>query len=74
MQENLKLVVTDGKLNDAILRHALDIKDKYILADTKIFQVTFKDIKKSDAQNPIIGKVLDEIETSKLSDKKSKNN
>ena len=67
-------MVTDGKLNDAILRHALDIKDKYILADTKIFQVTFKDIKKSDAQNPIIGKLLDEIETSKLSDKKSKNN
>ena len=67
-------MVTDGKPNDAVLRHALGIKDKHILADTKIVQVTFKDIKKSDAQNPIIGKALDEIETSKLSDKKSKNN
>ena len=50
-------MVTDGKLNDAILRHALDIKDKRFLADTKTLQVTFKDVKKSDAQNPIIGKV-----------------
>ena len=74
MQENSKLVVTDGKLNDAILRHALDIKDKPILANTKTLQVTFKDVKKSDAQNPIIGKVSHQIETSKFSDKKSKNN
>ena len=50
-------MVTDGKLNDAILRHALYIKDKRFLADTKTLQVTFKDVKKSDAQNPIIGKV-----------------
>ena len=67
-------MVTDGKLNDAILHPTLDIKDKHILANTKTLQVTFKDIKKSDGQNPIIGKVLDQIETSKLSDKKSKNN
>ena len=64
IQKKLKSVVTDGKLNDAII----------ILADPNPFQVTIKDIKKFDAQNPIIGKVLTQIETSKLSDKKSKNN
>ena len=74
IQENLKSVVTDGKLNDVIILHALDIKDKHIWTDPNRLQVTFKDIKKFDAQNPIIGKVLTQIETSKLSDKKSKNN
>ena len=64
IQKKLKSVVTEDKLNDAII----------ILADSNPFQVTIKDIKKFDAQNPIIGKVLTQIETSKLSDKKSKNN
>ena len=72
IQENLKSVVTDGKLNDVIILHALDIKDKHIWTDPNRLQVTFKDIKKFDAQNPIIGKVLTQIETSKLSDKKIK--
>ena len=64
IQKKLKSVVTDDKLNDAII----------ILVDPNPFQVTIKDIKKFDAPNPIIGKVLTQIETSKLSDKKSKNN
>ena len=54
IQESLNSVVTDGKLNDAIIRHALDTKDKHILADPNPLQVTFKDIKKFDAQSPII--------------------
>ena len=58
-------MVTDGKLNDAIIRHALNTKDKHILANPNPFQVTFKDIKKFNAQNPMIGKVLTQIETSK---------
>ena len=63
-------MVTDGKLNDSIICHVLDTKDKHILADPNPLQVTFKDIKKFDAQNPIVGKVLTQTETSKLSDKK----
>ena len=55
IQENLKSVVTDGKLNDAIIRHALNTKDKHILANPNPLQVTFKDIKKFNAQNPMIG-------------------
>ena len=51
----MKSVVTDGKLNDAIIRHALNTKDKHILANPNPLQVTFKDIKKFNAQNPMIG-------------------
>ena len=65
---------THAKLNDTIIRLALDTTEKHILANPNPIQVTFEDIKKFDAQNPIIGKVLTQIETSKLSDKKSKNN
>ena len=65
-------MVADGKLNNTIIRHALNTKDKHILADPNPLQVTFKDIKKFNAQNPIIGKVLTQIETSKLKDKKTK--
>ena len=42
-------MVTDGRLNDTIINHALDRKDKHILADPNPLQVTFKDIKKFDA-------------------------
>ena len=72
IQENLKLVVTDSKLNDAIIRHALDTKDKHTLADPNPLQVTFKDMKKFDSQNPIINKLLTQIEIGKLSDKEIK--
>ena len=65
-------MVTNDKLNDAIIRHVLDRKDKHILADPNPLQITFKDIKKFDAQNPIIGKLLTQIESSILSDKKIK--
>ena len=66
------MAVTDGKRNNVIIRHVLDTKDKHILADPNPLQVTFRDIKKFDALNPITGKVLTQIETSKLSDKNIK--
>ena len=45
VQEKLKSVVTVGKLNDATAHHALDTKDKHIVADSNPLLVTFKDIK-----------------------------
>ena len=51
-------MVTDGKLNDAIIRIALDAKHKAILANPNPFQVTFKDIKKLDVQNPLMCKLV----------------
>ena len=47
IQENLKSVVTDAKLNNAIIHHALDTKDKDILPAPNPLQVTFKEIKKN---------------------------
>ena len=57
IQENLKSVITYGKRNDTIIRPSLDRKNKHILANPNPLQVTFKDI-----QNPIICKVLSQIE------------
>ena len=45
IQENLKLVFADGKLNDVVIGRVLDTRDKHILADPKPLQVTFKGIK-----------------------------
>ena len=45
IKKNLNSVVTGGKLNDAIVRHELDTRDKYISADPNPLQVTFKDKK-----------------------------
>ena len=70
MQENLNSVVTDGKLNNAIVPYALDTKDKHILAVQNPLQVTFKDVKKFGPQYPIIGKLLTQIESSKLTEKR----
>ena len=45
IKKNLNSVVTDSKLNDAIIRHALDTRNKYISADPNPLQVTFKEKK-----------------------------
>ena len=52
IQENLKLVFIDGKLNDVVIVHVLDTRDKHILADPKPLQVKFKGIKN------LMGKIL----------------
>ena len=63
-------MVTDGRPNDAITQYALDTADKNILVDPNPLQVTFKDVKKFDAQNLIVCKLLTQIESSKLTDKR----
>ena len=52
-------LVTDGKLNDAAVCHALDLTFKNILQQPNPLQVVFKDISKFDAQNPIIGSQIE---------------
>ena len=61
-------MVTDGKLNDAIICHALDTKVKHILADLNPLQVTFKNRYKI----LLLAKHLTPIEISKLCDKRIK--
>ena len=51
-----KAVVTNGKFNDAVVQRALDTTDKNVQPNP--FQVTFKDLKKLDAQNSVLGNLL----------------
>ena len=47
IQENINSVVTDGKFNNALVRHVLDEKYKGVLASSTPLSVTFKDEKKN---------------------------
>ena len=47
IQENINSVVTDGKFNNALVRHVLDEKNKSVFALSTPLSVTFKDEKKN---------------------------
>ena len=61
-------MVTDGKLEDAIIHHALDTKVEHTLADLNPIQVTFK----NRCKILLLVKYLTLIEISKLCDKRIK--
>ena len=58
IQENINSAVTDGKFNNALVRHVLDEKNKGVFTSSNPLSVTFKDAKKIDVQNPVIGNLL----------------
>ena len=64
-------MVTDGKLNDAAVCHASALNPDYknFLKYYNLPEVVFKDISKFDVQNPIIGSLLTQIESSKITSK-----
>ena len=47
IQENINLVVTDGKFNDALVRHVLVEKNKDVFDSSTPLSVTFNDAKKN---------------------------
>ena len=58
IQEDYNAIVGyDEKFNNAIVRHALDLKDSEIFWNPNLLNVTFHDVKKFDMTNPIIGKL-----------------
>ena len=57
---------------ETLVRHALDTADKNVLANLNPFLVTFKDVKKFDAQNTVLGNLLTQIEGRKLLDEEIK--
>ena len=61
------IVVYDEKFNDAIVRHALDLKDSAIFRNPNPLNVTFREVKKLDMINLIIGKLAAQIKANKLS-------
>ena len=68
IQEDLNAIVGyDEKFNNAIVRHALDLKDSAIFRNPNPLNVTFCDVKKFDMTNPIIGKLAVQIKANKLS-------
>ena len=69
LQEDLNAVVSyDEKFNNAIVRHALNRKDASVMQNPNPLNLTFRDVKKFDMQNPIIGKIATQIKASKLTE------
>ena len=69
LQEDLNTVVGyDEKLNNAILRHALDRKNASVMQNANPLNLTFRDVKKFDMENPIIGKIATQVKASKLTE------
>ena len=72
IRENINAVVADGKFNPALVRTAIDKKNRGVFEPPIPLSVTFKDAKKIDMQNPIIGNLLSQINANKISDAKLK--
>ena len=69
IQENINAVVADGKINDALARHVLDEKNKDVFDSYTPLGVTFKDVKKFDVQNPIIGNITSQVNANQIGEK-----
>ena len=69
IQENINVVVTDRKFNDALVRHVLDEKSKSVFDSSTPLSVTFKDAKKIDVQNPIIGNIISQVNANQIGEK-----
>ena len=70
IQDSLNMIVTDVKFNDAGVRCTLDLKIPSVMKKSNPIDVVYKDIAKFDTQNPIIGSLLTQIQTGKLTDQK----
>ena len=69
MQKRLNAIVGyDEKFNNAIVRHALYLKNDGIFENPNPLKLTFRDVKKFDLQNPTIGKLATPVKASKLFD------
>ena len=58
----------DEKFNNAIVRHALDLKDEADFRNPNPLNVTFYDMKKFDQVNPTIRKLAAQVKASKFYD------
>ena len=67
IQENINSVVPGGKFNQAVVRRVLDQKNKGVFDSPTPLSITFKDAKKFDIQNPILGNLLTQINTNQVS-------
>ena len=65
MQGELYLYVTNNRLNEASFRRRLNTISKNIIRDKNPIELLFKDVKHFDAQNPVIGSLIKEIDVGK---------
>ena len=69
MQDDLNAIVGyNENFNNAIVRHALDLENAGIFQNPNPLNLTYRDVKKFDLQNPIIGKLLTQVKASKLTE------
>ena len=61
IQGNINAVVADWKFNQAVVRRALDQKNKGVFESPISLSVMFKDAKKLDIQNPVTGNLLSQV-------------
>ena len=65
MQTDINYYVTRDRINDASFRQKLDPISKNILRRQNPLELVFEDISTFDAENPIIGSLLREIDIKK---------
>ena len=62
IQSDIGLFVTKGRFNEASVRHKLDPIVKSVWRTENLLVLLFRDVATFDAQNPIIGSLLREID------------
>ena len=67
LQEDLNAFVGyDEKFNNAIVRHALDLRNTGIFQNPNPLDLTYRNVKKLDFENFIIGKLATQVKARKL--------
>ena len=64
IQGGLDLCVTNNRLNEASFRRRFDKISKNIIRNKNPTELLFKDVKHFDAQNPVIGFLIKEVDIS----------
>ena len=65
IQGELDLYVTKNRLNEASYRRRLYPISKNIIRNKNPIELLFKDVKHFDAQNPVIGSLIKEVDVGK---------
>ena len=65
IQGELDLYVTNNRLNEANFKRRLDPISKNIIRNKNPIELFFKDVKHFDAQNPVIGSFIKEVDVGK---------
>ena len=66
MQSNINHYVTKDRINNASFQQKLDRISKNILRGQNPFELVFEDISTFDAENPIVGSLLRELDVVKV--------